>query len=79
MFLHDPGMLQPAPGVQVLALYSLIPWAGVMATGYASGFVILLEDRQRRRAILRTGIAVTAIFILVRLANVYDDPQPWAV
>jgi uncharacterized membrane protein len=79
VFLHDPGMLQPAPGVQMLALYSLIPWVGVMAAGYAFGSVMLLDDAQRRRVILRTGIAVTAVFVLVRFANVYGDPQPWAV
>ena len=79
MFLHDPGMLQPAPGVQMLALYALIPWVGVMAAGYAFGPMMLLEDAQRRRAILRTGIGVTAAFVLVRFANVYGDPQPWAV
>jgi uncharacterized membrane protein len=79
VFLHDPGMLQPAPGVQMLALYSLIPWVGVMAVGYAFGPVMLLDAGQRRRAILRTGVAVTAVFILLRLTNVYGDPQPWAV
>ena len=79
VFLHDPSMLQPAPGVQMLALYSLIPWVGVMAVGYAFGPVMLLDAGQRRRAILRTGVAVTAVFILLRLTNVYGDPQPWAV
>jgi uncharacterized membrane protein len=79
MFLHDPGMLHPAPGMEMLALYSLIPWVGVMAAGYALGPVMLLEEKRRRHALLRIGCAVTAAFVLVRLANVYGDPQPWAV
>ena len=37
-----------------------------------------LEEERRRRALLWTGCAVTAVFGLVRLANVYGDPQPWA-
>ncbi len=79
MFLHDPGMLHPVPGMQMLALYALIPWVGVMAAGYALGPVMLLEEQQRRRVLLSIGCAVIAVFVLVRLANVYGDPQPWVV
>jgi uncharacterized membrane protein len=60
-------------------LYALIPWVGVMAAGYAFGPVMLLDDAQRRRTVLRTGVAVTGAFVLLRLANVYGDPQPWEV
>ena len=77
--LHDPGTLQPLAGVHMLALYSLIPWVGVMAAGYAFGPVMLLAENLRRRWTLRVGITVTAAFVLLRLTNLYGDPQPWAV
>jgi uncharacterized membrane protein len=78
-FVHAPGMLQPAPGIQVLALYALVPWVGVMAAGYAFAPVVLLDEVARRRAILYTGLAVTTLFVTVRLLNAYGDPQPWSV
>jgi uncharacterized membrane protein len=78
-FVHAPDMLEPAPGVQVLALYALVPWIAVMAAGYAFAPVVQLAPAQRRRAILQTGLIVTGVFLAVRWFNVYGDPQPWLV
>jgi uncharacterized membrane protein len=77
MFLHEPGMLQPAPGVKAFALYSLIPWAGVLALGYVVGPVMLRESERRREWLLVAGIATIAGFVLLRASNLYGDPAPW--
>ena len=78
--LHVPGLIFPfgADGPKVFALYPLIPWVGVMAAGYALGSVYRLEPAARRRYLVRTGLLLTAAFILLRAINVYGDPSPWS-
>ena len=78
--LHVPGVIFPfgADGPKVFALYPLIPWIGVMAAGYALGSVYRLDPDSRRRFLLRTGLLMTAGFIVLRWINVYGDPSPWA-
>ncbi|HEY7409910.1 MAG TPA: heparan-alpha-glucosaminide N-acetyltransferase domain-containing protein [Vicinamibacteria bacterium] len=63
------------PGFFVL--YSIVPWIGVMAAGYAFGLVVVREPAARRRACLALGLAATALFVLLRLADVYGD-RPWS-
>jgi uncharacterized membrane protein len=77
-FLHQPALLQGA-NATVLALYSLIPWAGVMTIGYALGPIMRLDGPARRALLARLGIAATAGFVLLRATNLYGDPAGWAV
>jgi uncharacterized membrane protein len=77
MVLHEPGMLHPAEGVTVFALYPLIPWIGVMALGYALAPILLLEDRRRGRILAAVGLLVIAAFVLLRASHLYGDPGPW--
>ncbi len=58
-------------------LYSLVPWVGVMAAGYAFGAVMLLEPRRRTRTCLATGLGAVALFLVLRGLNLYGDPRPW--
>src|SRR4026208_2612938 len=48
--LHEPGLIFPLgyPGPPLLVLYPLIPWIGVLASGYAFGSLYRLDERQRR-------------------------------
>jgi uncharacterized membrane protein len=75
---HAPARLHLAPDVVVFPLYSLIPWIGVMAAGYAFGPVMLLDGKPRRRWLLGLGVLVTSAFVLLRAANLYGDPVPWS-
>ncbi|HJQ09649.1 MAG TPA: heparan-alpha-glucosaminide N-acetyltransferase domain-containing protein [Gemmatimonadaceae bacterium] len=79
--LHVPGLIFPfgANGPKVFALYPLIPWIGVMAAGYAFGSVYRLEPKTRKRFLVRTGLLLTAAFIVIRAINIYGDPARWAV
>jgi uncharacterized membrane protein len=77
--LHQPAVLQLGPQTKVLALYSLIPWAGVMAAGYVLGPVFKLDPRSRRRLLLWTGAAIIVGFIALRASNLYGDPAAWSV
>jgi uncharacterized membrane protein len=59
--------------------YPLVPWVGVMALGYVLGGVYAWETRSRRRALFALGAVAVMAFLLLRLINVYGDPQPWTV
>jgi uncharacterized membrane protein len=64
-------------GPQLWVLYSLVPWIGVIAAGYAFGAVQMLEPRQRRRTCLAIGLGAIALFLVLRGLNLYGDPRPW--
>jgi uncharacterized membrane protein len=65
-------------GPPLLVLYSVVPWIGVMAAGYAFGVVLTLDPERRRRVCLFTGLGALALFLVLRGFNVYGNPQPWS-
>ena len=65
-------------GPDLLILYPLIPWVGVMALGYVLGRVYRSKSGMRRRRFLvGVGLATTAAWFVIRLINDYGDPRPW--
>jgi uncharacterized membrane protein len=66
-----------ANGPNLVVLYSLIPWIGVMAAGYAFGKILLLEPARRKRTCLVIGLGAIALFLVLRGFNLYGDPIPW--
>lgn len=76
--LHVPGIFTTSGGIRIFAFYPLIPWLGVMATGYAFGAVYALPPAERRAWLWRLGLGVTVAFIALRWLNVYGDPSPWS-
>jgi uncharacterized membrane protein len=48
-----------------------------MALGYAIGPVFRWEAAQRQRALWLTAIGCMALFLVLRIWNIYGDPQPW--
>jgi uncharacterized membrane protein len=81
IILHQGGLIFPfgSGGPPTIVLYPLVPWIGVMAAGYAFGAVYRLEPEERRRWLLRNGIALTIGFIVLRAVNFYGDPDHWSV
>jgi uncharacterized membrane protein len=77
--LHKPGIVLSNSERLVFAAYPLIPWIGVTAAGYALGRVYQWSPEQRHRLLWRVGIALTALFVVLRAINIYGDPQQWAV
>jgi uncharacterized membrane protein len=53
-----------ANGPSVAVLYTLVPWIGVMAAGYAFGSIMTRVPEARHRWCLRVGLAATALFIV---------------
>ncbi len=72
------GPIQFGPdGPNLFVLYSIIPWIGVMAAGYAFGKILLLEPASRHRVCLLMGLSAIALFLILRGFNLYGDPRPW--
>ena len=61
----------------MLVGYPLIPWIGVMASGYAFAPVLLLKPERRRRILLVLGAIMVVGFVVLRAMNRYGDPLPW--
>jgi len=74
--LHAPTVIRGSH-TAIFVLYPLIPWIAVMAAGYCLGPVFQLSEDRRRRLLVHLGLALTAAFFVVRLINIYGDPQPW--
>ncbi|HTS36175.1 MAG TPA: heparan-alpha-glucosaminide N-acetyltransferase domain-containing protein [Candidatus Solibacter sp.] len=66
-----------ADGPNLIVLYSLIPWIGVMAAGYAFGRIVTMPPAQRTRICLAIGLSAIALFLVLRGFNLYGDPRPW--
>lgn len=60
-------------GPSITVLYTIVPWIGVMALGYAFGAIVVLERETRRRVVLGLGLAATAIFLVVGTIAVSAD------
>jgi len=67
-----------AEGPSLIVLYSIVPWIGVMAAGYAFGRVLTLAPARRNRICLAVGLGATGLFLLLRGFNLYGDPRPWS-
>ena len=70
-FVYPSGFEGDGP---VNVLYTLVPWIGVMAAGYAFGTILLRDAIDRRRACLRIGLTATAIFLLAATVEVLRAP-----
>jgi uncharacterized membrane protein len=74
--LHDPGVFMVG-GLTVVAGYPVLPWAGLMAVGFAAGRLYDLDAARRTRWLTWTGVALIAAFVALRTLNQYGDPSPW--
>lgn len=72
-FLYPTGA-EPWQGLNIL--YTLIPWIGVMAAGYAFGQVLLLESAVRKKICVGIGVTATALFVLIGSVLVWRSSAP---
>jgi uncharacterized membrane protein len=76
--LYFGGPIGGEGGPVMFVLYSIIPWVGVMAAGYAFGAIMVQEPARRDRLCLQIGLGATAAFLLLRGINQYGNPTPWS-
>jgi uncharacterized membrane protein len=69
------AMINAGPLKGVL-LYSVLGWAGVAFVGYGLG-PIFCEPIRRDRILIRLGLVAIALFLALRVANLYGDPFQW--
>jgi len=73
-FLYLGDMVRTGEsGPSITVLYTIVPWIGVMAIGYAFGRIVLLERETQRRVVLGLGVAATAIFLIAGTIAVSSD------
>ena len=69
------GALQLGEHGPLLAvLYSIVPWIGVMAAGYAFGGILVRDPTSRDRRTLTIGLAATALFLILGGLEIYFRP-----
>ncbi|MFP5286263.1 MAG: DUF1624 domain-containing protein, partial [Thermoanaerobaculia bacterium] len=79
-FGFNIGPIVPgAEGPEFHILYSILPWIGVMAAGYAFGAVMAADPERRRRLCLAIGLSAIALFLVLRGFKLYGDPRPGGV
>jgi uncharacterized membrane protein len=77
--LHEQGAFQLGHFYLYVG-YPILPWAGIMILGYCFGnlYKPSVEASRRRKILLGLGVAMIALFIVIRLTNVYGDPVKWS-
>ncbi len=70
--LHEKNVLALGGGYEFRTTYPILPVIGIAFCGYA----IAPWFKQKGSALLQTGLLLTALFLLLRIANVYGDPHP---
>ncbi|HVW96383.1 MAG TPA: heparan-alpha-glucosaminide N-acetyltransferase domain-containing protein [Mucilaginibacter sp.] len=80
VFLTAPAVFAPTANHLILEAYAVLPWTGVMLIGYTFGsfYRDAFDALRRRKILLIAGIALTGLFILLRLINAYGDPATWS-
>lgn len=65
-FVYQGGEIPLRPdGPAISVLYTIVPWIGVMAAGYAFGAVLMRDAAQRRRLCLAIGLGAIALFLIL--------------
>jgi uncharacterized membrane protein len=77
-FLFRPSLFQLTSGFSLYTGYSVVPWLGIMFTGFACGELFDMKAEKRNRILLSTGMSILVLFILIRFLNIYGDPAQWA-
>jgi uncharacterized membrane protein len=78
MILHSGGAIRiESANFTFPILYALIPWVGVMVIGYWLGQVFTWKPERRHRWLLVAGAAMTLAFVLLRVTNLYGNPEPF--
>ena len=81
IFLTAAGTFYPVGGRTIAVFYVILPWAGVMMSGYGLGNLYNkdFDAGKRKKILLFAGISATLLFVVLRFANGYGDPSLWTM
>jgi len=79
--LYQFGFGPITPTMNGLFLYPLLPWLGILLTGYGIGewFTKKVTSTQRKEILLWSGVSAMVLFVVLRFSNFYGEPSPWSV
>jgi uncharacterized membrane protein len=77
--LHAPGSFRIGD-TNITVLFSVLPYFGLIMLGYCLGrvYTAQYDPKKRRRILFWLGISCCALFVLLRLPNLYGDMAPWS-
>jgi uncharacterized membrane protein len=81
VFFTAAGKFYPVgAGKTIAVLYVILPWTGLMLSGYGLGSLYEkdFDPAKRKKILLNLGIVSTVLFFVLRGINMYGDPAPWA-
>ena len=73
------NLFSVTPQFSFIISYPLIPWFGIMLTGFAAGRFFELPAEQRKKTFLGAGISALLAFVILRYLNLYGDQSLWSV
>jgi uncharacterized membrane protein len=77
--LDEPLVMTRDGRLAVVADYSFIPWIAIAMVGYGLGPLFAAEAKRRDPILLALGVALLALFAVLRAANAYGDPIGWSM
>jgi len=77
--LFNPNAFPVTQQFSFVIAYPPVPWLGIMLTGFAAGQLFTLQTEKRKKTFLTIGLVALALFIMLRMANVYGDSSSWSV
>lgn len=77
--LFRPGLIQFSEQHAFFSAYPVIPWLGIMLTGFGCGIFFERPTAERKNSFLLIGLGCLALFAITRFINNYGDPAHWSV
>lgn len=79
-FLRQSATFEIVPGRLLMVPYALLPWLGILLTGFGLGtwYTRSFDPAIRKKYLFRTGLITIVLFIVLRFFNLYGDPAPWS-
>jgi len=65
--------------LHIFVLYPVLPYFGLICLGYCFGklYTPTVTAERRQRSLILTGVGCIALFVVLRLFNIYGDANPW--
>jgi len=76
--LFRPNMIPVSNDLAFYSAYPIIPWLGILLTGFGCGELFELPGEKRKRLFLKIGLSILMLFAIIRFINSYGDPLKWA-